>query len=52
MHVLISELLLVKAGQSAGVSGDTVFNYHCKWPRTCVSEAFPSCALLLRNAGS
>lgn len=25
----------------AAVSGEAIFNDDCKWPRTCMSEAFP-----------
>lgn len=38
-------VLFVGADWLAAVSGDAIFNYHCKWPRTCVSEAFPPCAV-------
>lgn len=38
----------------AAVSGDAIFNYQCKWSRTCVSEAFPPWAVsvLPGNAGA
>lgn len=39
-------VLFVGADWLAAVSGGAIFNDHCKWPRTCVSEAFPPWAVL------